>query len=237
MHVSVRPQEFMSTSIVDVHDLAQRVGGKWALRGIDFAVGDSELVALTGHNGSGKTTLLRVLATLLRPTRGHVRVLGHDLRHNPDAVRMGVGMLTHEGGQYADLTAQENLEFAQRMLGNRVDRASVAAALEWSGLARVAHLRVRNFSSGMRRRLALAAIRMRDAPVLLMDEPFNSLDRDGGLLIDELLLDTKARGGSAIVVLHDMSRSTLTFDRTIELGDGLVIGDSHRARASLALAR
>src|SRR5699024_1559041 len=119
-----------------------------------------EVVAVIGHNGSGKTTMLRVISTALRPTRGNGRVLGHDLRTNPNAVRDGVSMLTHSGGHYADLTAAENLEFAQRMLGSAVERASIEAALEWSGLARVSHLRVRNFSSGMRRRLALAAIRM-----------------------------------------------------------------------------
>jgi ABC-type multidrug transport system ATPase subunit len=77
----------------------------------------------------------------------------------------------------------------------------------------------------MKRRLALAATRMRRAPLLLMDEPFNSLDSDGSQLIDELLVETKARGGASIVVLHDIARSTLTFDRTIELKEGRIVND------------
>jgi heme exporter protein A len=224
-------------TIVELHGLAQRIGGRWALRGIDLAVGHGEIVAVIGHNGSGKTTLLRVIATLLRPTRGDGQVLGHDLRHNPDGVRTAVTMLSHDGGLYSDLTACENLEFSQRMLGDRADRHSIDAALDWAGLSRVSHVRVRNYSSGMRRRLALAAIRLRRAPVSLMDEPFNSLDPEGGRLVDELLLDTKARGGSALVVLHDVSRSVSTFDRTIELREGLIIGDTRLTRPSLALAR
>jgi heme exporter protein A len=230
----------MTVQPVALHDIAQRLGGRWALRGLDLTVDPGEVVAVIGHNGSGKTTLLRVICTALRPTRGSGNVCGHDLRSNPDAVRGVVAMLAHSGGHYADLTASENLEFAQRMLGGAVDRAAIGAALEWAGLARVSHTRVRNYSSGMKRRLALAALRMRHAPLLLMDEPFNSLDPDGGRLIDELLADTKSRGGAAIVVLHDISRSALTFDRIIELRDGRIAFDAVPAatpRPSLTIAR
>jgi heme exporter protein A len=228
----------MTAAPVDLRDLAQRLGGKWALRGIDLVINPREVVAVIGHNGSGKTTMLRVICTALRPTRGAGSVLGHDLRDNPNAVRNVVAMLTHGGGQYADLTAFENLAFAERMLGRAVDRAAIDNALEWCGLARVSHLRVRNFSSGMKRRLALAAIKLRDVPLLLMDEPFNSLDPDGSRLIDELLIDTRSRGGAAIVVLHDVARSALTFDRTIEMRDGRIVEDAPAvARPSLTIAR
>src|SRR5690606_3587177 len=104
---------------------------------------------------------------------GDGSVLGHGLRDDPNAVRNVVAMLSHGGGQYADLTAFENLEFAERMMGRRVDRVAIERALEWCGLARVSHMRVRNFSSGMKRRLALAAVKLREVPLLLMDEPFN----------------------------------------------------------------
>ena len=126
------------------------------------------------------------------------------------------------------------------MMGKRVDRVAIRTALEWCGLARVSHMRVRNFSSGMKRRLALAAVKLREVPLLLMDEPFNSLDPDGSRLVDELLVETKARGASAIVVLHDVARSALTFDRTIELRDGRIVADARpiaAIRPPLTVAR
>ena len=230
----------MSSSHVELRDLAQRLGGRWALRGVELDIDSRELVAVVGHNGSGKTTLLRVICTALRPTRGDGSVLGHGLRDNPDAVRNVVAMLSHGGGHYADLTAFENLEFAERMMGKRVDRVAIRTALEWCGLARVSHMRVRNFSSGMKRRLALATVKLREVPLLLMDEPFNSLDPDGSRLVDELLVETKARGASAIVVLHDVARSALTFDRTIELRDGRIVADARpiaAIRPPLTVAR
>jgi heme exporter protein A len=211
-----------SARAIETADIAQRLGTKWALRGVSLSIDPGELVAVVGHNGSGKTTLLRVLATALRPTRGTGRVFGHDLVRDADAVRGLSAMLAHTGGLYGDLTAAENLAFAQRMNGERVDRGAIRHALTRVGMERFADTRVRTFSSGMQRRTAVARLYLRPARLLLLDEPYNSLDQAGTALIDELLADVRARGGSALVVLHDVQRARTSFDRMIELRQGRV---------------
>src|SRR5688572_20868102 len=100
---------------VDLNGVARRFGRRWVLRGVDLVVHAGEAVALMGSNGSGKTTLLRVVATLLRPTRGTMRVLGFTLPDEAGQVREHIGLLGHQAGLYEDLTASENLGFSLRM--------------------------------------------------------------------------------------------------------------------------
>lgn len=177
---------------ISIREIAQRLGGRWVLRGISLSVEPGEVVAVVGHNGSGKTTLLRVLATALRPTRGAGRIFGHDLVRDADGVRAECAMLSHAGGLYADLTAAENLAFAQRMMGGNVDMEAIHHALDRVGIRRFANTRVRTFSSGMQRRTAVARLYLRDARLLLLDEPYNSLDGNG-VALEVLLLYPGAR--------------------------------------------
>jgi heme exporter protein A len=216
-------------------DVAQRLGFRWALRGVSVSVDAGELVAVVGHNGSGKTTLLRVISTAIRPTRGDAFVFGHDLRRDPDGARALLTMLTNGGGLYGDLTAAENLAFAQRMATGGQDQSAIDGVLERVGLSDTGDALIRTFSSGMQRRLSLARVFLRDARLLLLDEPYNSLDPAGGALVDELLLETKARNGAAVVVLHDLDRSGVVFDRVIELREGRVAGARHVQSTGLAL--
>lgn len=215
---------------VELRGVAQRLGRRWALRGVDLTVAPGELVAVVGHNGSGKTTLLRVVSTSLRPTRGTVRVFGHDVRRDAASARGELAMLTHSTGLYDDLTAAENLAFAQQMGGARPDPAAIEDALSRVGLRRDINGRVRTFSSGMQRRTAVARLYLRPARLLLLDEPYNSLDAGGVTLIDELLGTVRSRGGSALVVLHDLERGRAMFDRVIELREGLLVDDAPLVR-------
>src|SRR5690606_16945753 len=179
---------------VALHGLARRFGRRWVLRGIDLRVEPGEVVALTGRNGSGKTTLLRVCATALRPTRGTGEVFGNDLVRDADAIRELIGFLGHHPGLYDDLTAAENLVFACRMAGMPASESAVVAALEQVGLAEERKERVRGFSAGMRRRLALARLLLRPPRLLLLDEPYASFDADGILLVNRFASRIAAEG-------------------------------------------
>lgn len=214
---------------ISIDEIAQRLGGKWVLRGLTLRVDPGECVAVVGHNGSGKTTLLRVLSTVLRPTRGTGSIFGHDLVRDADGVRASCAMLNHGGGLYGDLTAAENLAFAQRMMGDRADMPAIKHALERVGMAAFANTRVRTFSSGMQRRTAVARLYLRDARLLLLDEPYNSLDGDGVSLVDELLASVRSKGGAAVVVLHDLERTNTEFDRVIELAQGRIVAGAARS--------
>lgn len=209
-------------AVVALEGVARRFGILWPLRGVNLLVEPGEGVALMGRNGSGKTTLLRILATTLRPTRGTGRVLGHDLVTERDAVRARTGVLGHSPGLYLDLTPRENLEFTQRMLGMEPDRRGVDAALDRVGLIEFASERVRHFSSGMTRRVALARLLLRDYPLLLLDEPYASFDADGIQLLNEIAGRARARGAAVIVATHDPLRARAMANRAVVVEQGLL---------------
>jgi heme ABC exporter ATP-binding subunit CcmA len=200
--------------------LGRRFGLRWVLRGVSFELGRTEVAALVGPNGSGKSTILRVIGTLLRPTTGSVIVDGFDVALAPGEVRARVGYLAHSPGLYDDLTARENLRFAADMLGEPHARAE--AALEQVGLAAVASDRVRGFSAGMQRRLAIARLVLRRPRILLLDEPYSNLDSEGVVLMNEIIAGVVRDGGAALLALHELTPAEPVLTRILSLVDGRI---------------
>jgi heme exporter protein A len=200
--------------------VARRFGQRWALRGISLRVEYGEAVALIGANGSGKSTLLRIAATALRPTRGTAFVCGHDVVKEADAVRSLVGMLGHAPGVYEDLTAAENLRFTLQMLGRPAHREAIAESLALAGLAADERERVRGFSAGMQRRLALARLLIQAPRLLLLDEPYSAFDAGGIALVNALIDRTRTQGGAVVLVTHDLARARSVADRWVRLEGG-----------------
>jgi heme exporter protein A len=211
------------SAALELRGIARRFGRRWALRGIDLTAAPGQVIAITGRNGSGKTTLLRIISTLLRPTRGQARVFGHDLVREADEIRYQVGFLAHDTGLYANLTAEENLVFSQRMAGGSADRNAVAEVLADVGLAAERRERVRGFSSGMRRRLALARLLLRPPRLLLYDEPYASFDADGVTRVNRFAMDVAARGGVVLIATHDVIRAEPVLTRQVHIDNGRVI--------------
>jgi heme exporter protein A len=204
--------------------LSRRFGTRWALRAISLEVRPGEIVGVIGHNGSGKSTLLRVMSTALRPSAGDGWIYGHHLIREAVEVRRHVGFLAHSPGLYEDLTAEENLIFAARMLV--VNESRIAEALRRVGLAHASRERVRGFSAGMQRRLALARLILGSPRLLLLDEPYNNFDPQGIELVNEVIEEARLAGGSALVVLHDQRQGERVLDRVIELDRGALVGNA-----------
>jgi heme exporter protein A len=223
-----------TTPPLKLEGIARRFGTRWALRGVSFELAPGEVVGILGHNGSGKSTLLRVISTALRPSAGQGWVYGHHLVRDAVEVRSHIGFLAHAPGLYEDLTARENLQFAARMLG--IGESPIDDAIDRVGLATSRHERVRGFSAGMQRRLALARLILGAPRVLLLDEPYNNFDPQGIELVNEVIQEAGERGGSALVVLHDRRQGERVLDRIIELGRGVVISTAETARRPLAPA-
>ena len=232
--VASHPPNDTTASALELRGVARRYARTWALRGVDLAVEAGESVALAGPNGSGKTTLLRVAATLARPTRGHGTVYGHDLVRDAADVRRHVALLAHRTGLYEDLSARQNLAFAARMLGKPAASAHTGALLERVGLSEHAERGVRGFSSGMRRRLALARILLAPPALLLLDEPFASFDAEGLEVLEAVISDVRERGGTVVIATHDLGRAGRVTERTVRLERGRVAADAPREVAPRA---
>jgi heme exporter protein A len=207
---------------VELTGIAHRFGPRWVLRGCSLEVPVGSAVALLGSNGAGKTTLLKIIATLLRPKRGGGAVLGADLLTEPDAVRQRVGVLGHSPALYDDLTAAENLAFASRMRGLRAEPETITRVLRDVGLGAHAEARVRGFSSGMRRRVALGRILLHRPQLLLMDEPYASFDEEGIQLTHDLVRRVVGSGGAVVAATHDLPRSLEVMTSAVRIVDGLI---------------
>jgi heme exporter protein A len=223
------------TPAIAVRGLTKWYGGTPALRGLDLTVAPGEICALFGGNGAGKTTLLRILAGRVRPTSGTVAVAGHPLATAPAPARAALGVLAHGHQCYEALTARENLAFAAALLGRPA--APLPAVLAQVGLEAVADARVRTFSAGMKRRLALGKLLLRAPAVLLLDEPYASLDAAAVKLLEEVLLAAKARGATVLLATHNLRRGVRLADRLVLLRQGRLGYEGPREEGSLELVR
>ena len=179
-------------------------------------------IALLGPNGAGKTTLLRILATSLRPSFGRAEIDSIDIAARPDVVRRRVAYLSHATGLYDDLTA-ENLASPPPCARHARAGAAVGRVLAEVGLAADADRRVRSFSAGMRRRLALGRLLLIDWSVVLLDEPHAALDADGMALVDRLLQRWHEAGVTVLVASHQAERVTRLADGWARLDSGLLV--------------
>jgi heme ABC exporter ATP-binding subunit CcmA len=203
---------------IELRGLQRRYGRHLVLKGIDLEVSPGRIVALHGANGSGKTTLLRLLATRLRPSAGAARIYGHDLIREAHEVRRRLATVAVFGGAYGTLTARENLRLAAALRG--AAPSDVDAALERVSLGRVADHLVRTFSSGMRKRLALARLLVAHVDLWLLDEPHAALDQGGQALVDELVVEARARGTTVLMATHELARSFDVADAVLRIDDG-----------------
>jgi heme ABC exporter ATP-binding subunit CcmA len=209
--------------------LSRRFGRSWALDSLDLEIQRGSTVAVLGPNGAGKTTLFRVLATLLRPSNGHVEVLGSVLPRDADAVRSRAGMLTAAGYVYDELTGLENLRFAALMSGERPDATALRAVIAEVGLEDAADKRVRAYSAGMRKRLELARLMLRPLELVLLDEPFVSLDHEGVDLVQAAIQRWQAAGGTVLVASHQVADALRHADRALLLTGGRLERDAPAA--------
>lgn len=200
-----------------------------AVRGVDFALAAGEFLALFGPNGAGKTTLLKILAGLVRPTRGEVFIAGEAVTGGDGAWRRGIGVLSHQTYLYAGLSAAENLEFYGRLYALDRLRERVGEALEGVGLWERRGDRVRGFSRGMQQRLALARTLLHDPRVVLLDEPYTGLDPHAAAMLNGVLERLRDGARTVVLVTHNLSQGLELASRVAIQVGGRWISDEPRA--------
>jgi heme exporter protein A len=201
---------------IELSGLARYFGERTALREVSLQLPEGATLAVLGRNGAGKTTLLRILASLLRPHAGEIRLFGEPLPARAFAVRGRLGLLGHEPLLYRDLSGRENLQYHARL--HRVELARVDELLAAVRMERRGSEPVRLLSRGMVQRLAVARAVLHRPQLLLLDEPRANLDPAAAELVEPLI--GRASGATRVLTSHDPQAALAEADTVLALKDG-----------------
>ncbi len=214
----------MSDTVIEARDLTKRYGSVAAVDGISFTVARGEIFGLLGPNGAGKTTTILMMLGLTEVSGGSIRVLDHDPAREPLEVKRKVGYLPDTVGFYDYMTARDNLRYTAALIGiePRERDKRIAAALDRVGLADVGEKRVGAFSRGMRQRLGLAEILMKQAQVAILDEPTSGLDPHATAELLETIRSLKHDGVAVLLSSHLLERVQSVCDRVALFSAGRI---------------
>lgn len=221
-------------NVIEVRGLQKTFGTRHVLQAIDFTLARGELLGLVGPNGAGKSTLLRTLVGLVRRDAGTVAVLGKDPRHDDLAIRRRTCYLPGETGVYQQMTGAAFLDFAlgfypqhQRALRERLE----------AGFQLPLQQKIRNYSAGMKQKLALIATLVPDVDLYLLDEPDRALDASVRFFLRSVLRDLKAAGKTIVLSSHHLSELEALADRLEFLAEGVFVPAERLAAARAQLRR
>jgi sodium transport system ATP-binding protein len=211
--------------MIEVLGVRRRIGAALPVDGVGFTAADGRVTGLLGPNGAGKTTTLRLIAGLLRPQEGEVRIDGVVVGEQPLRARARLGVLPDEAGLYQRLTVREHLAYSAALQGLRGPAAAhaierVAALL---GLEPLLERRAAGFSRGERQRLALGRALVHDPPNLLLDEPTNGLDVAANRALRATIRALAREGRCVVVSSHVMQDVAALCDDVVVLKSGRVL--------------
>jgi heme exporter protein A len=192
-------------TVVEARGLVREYGAVVAVDGVDLTLDEGDFLTIFGPNGAGKSSLLGMLGGALRPTRGTVSLLGRPLDFGDPDWRRSIGMVSHRGFLYPQLTAEENLRFYGRLFGLTDLATRIPDHLERVGLSDRARFAVHKLSHGMRQRLALARALLHDPELVLLDEPYTGLDPAAAAVLRQVLDELGDRRRTVVMVTHNLT--------------------------------
>ncbi len=216
-------------SLLEARGVRRSFGRARIIQGIDVSLCSGEALAVIGPNGAGKSTLLRLLAGLLRPDQGDIRVLGRPLTRGSHDVRASIGLLSHHSLLYDDLTVLENLAFTARLYDLPRPHETAASALEAAGLSDRSATLPRRLSRGLLQRVALARTLLHRPRLILLDEPFTALDPSAAERLRSDLVARLQLGAGLIFVTHHLQEVWELASRLAVLLEGKWRTDEARA--------
>lgn len=214
---------------VEISDLGKRFGSHWVLAHLNLTIRRGESVALLGRNGSGKSTLLRIMASLVAPTTGSLKILGHNPHHHKMLIRKKLRLLGHEKQLYGMLTVLENLRLATAIRGfaAHTGDSEINKLLELFHLSKFQDRRVNQLSEGMRKRVVLTKLLLSssDLELILLDEPFPTLDMESRKILDHLIQSWRDQRKTILLTSHDHAQVLTQVDRLLILQEGQICYD------------
>ena len=211
--------------MIEIKKLTKQADNKLILRGVDLSIKKGETVAILGPNGAGKSTFLKVLATLIKPTSGHVLVNGLDLKKNQIEIKKLLGYLPHSSLLYDHYSPLENLVFFGNIYGVKDVEQKAIKLVKEVGLSFFLNEPVKNFSRGMIQRIAIARAIVHDPEVLLLDEPHTGLDQGAISILNNVIVSMKEKGATTLMVTHDFKQAAEICDRVIIVKNGKIVDD------------
>ena len=208
--------------ILAITEIKKKFGYQYVLKGVTFNLEKGRQTLLLGKNGAGKSTLLRILTGLMRPLAGSIKLNQVEISQNPNQLRRLIGVIFHTSQFYKELTARENLTFFSKLRAIQNLRTKIEHALEQTGLIRFATVPVKNFSSGMLKRLSIARLIVVQPQILLLDEPYTGLDYDSTNFLNAYLKQFKADGGAVLMVSHQIKTCFDNSDAILILEKGVI---------------
>ena len=212
------------TNAIEVNNLTKYFDKFLAVDHIGFTVSEGEIFGFLGPNGAGKTTTQRMLTTLLTPSEGKIRILGHDLDHDAYPVKIQMGLVPEEANVYTELTAWDNMMFTGRLYRmSKTDRVSRSdELLKTFGLWEKRDVKAENFSKGMRRRLSIAMAIIHRPPLLFLDEPTPGLDAQSARTIQTLIRKLNQEGTTIFLTTHQIEEANQLCDRVAIIDNGKI---------------
>jgi heme exporter protein A len=221
--------------MIEIKKLTKQADNKLILRGIDLSITQGETVAILGPNGAGKSTLLKVLATLIKPTSGLVKINGLDLKKDHIEVKKMFGYLPHSSLLYDHNTPLENLVFFGNLYGVKDVENRARKLVNEVGLSFFINEPVKNFSRGMIQRIAIARAIIHEPKIMLLDEPHTGLDQGAITILNNVVLSMKEKGCTTLMVTHDFKQAAAICDRIIIVKNGKIADDFKINSQSLSL--
>lgn len=210
--------------MIRVDGLCKQFGTLMAINGVSFTAEDARVTALLGPNGAGKSTTLRVLAAVLRADSGTAVINGHEVHAAPDLVRSSIGVLPHNSGVYARLSARENIRYFGRLQGLSGERLElrIETLLDQLEMRPFADRRTKGFSQGQKVKVALARALVHDPKHVLLDEPTNGLDVMATRALRDIIHGLRAAGCCILFSSHIMQEVENLCDDVVIIAGGQV---------------
>jgi ABC-2 type transport system ATP-binding protein len=208
---------------IEIDNLAKYFGEIKAVDGVSFSVKKGEVLGFLGPNGAGKSTTMKMITGFLTPTRGTVRVCGHDVLHDPIAVKASLGYLPEGAPAYADMTPDSFLKFIAdiRGLSGTAKKKAVASAAERARIKQVMYQPIETLSKGYKRRVGLAQSILHNPPVLILDEPTDGLDPNQKHEV-RMLINDMADDKAIIISTHILEEVHALCNRNVVIASGKV---------------